>query len=417
VKQDYRALMTELGLGDIKAVGMSSVPESNGYFRNRTFFYTPDGRRGLMAGLGGAPAAFAKLKLAPADTDLYSESELDLAEVYKAAKAIVTKVGGDTSANLMEDKIKQAGEKAAISLLSFMNEWKGHSATVVRFDQTENLTLPGFVMPRPSILICVDGLAPTLEPMLKKSPMLKMKVDGTRQIFSQTRPMPMPGIDPVIVLDGSTFYFATSPAFLDECLNNQTSLAQTPAFEQALAQVSQTGNGLLYASPRLFSRLHDLEQLNPQLPQQNMQVLKMMLRNVPKPERPLVSVRTNLPDGILVRSYWNRSLKQDVAAIAIYNPVSVGLVAAMAIPAFQKVRATSQEKAILNNLRQLAAAADQYYLEYGVDTVTYDKLVGPDKYIRQITPIAGEDYRRLNFKSGMPLVVRTAAGLEVRYAP
>ena len=50
--------------------------------------------------------------------------------------------------------------------------------------------------------------------------------------------------------------------------------------------------------------------------------------------------------------------------------VIIGLLAAMAIPAFQKVRTSSQDKAVLNNARQLAAAADQYFLENGVSSVS-----------------------------------------------
>ncbi len=45
--------------------------------------------------------------------------------------------------------------------------------------------------------------------------------------------------------------------------------------------------------------------------------------------------------------------------------VIIGLLAAMAIPAFQKVRQSSQDKTVLNNARQLGAAADQYFLEFG----------------------------------------------------
>lgn len=75
----------------------------------------------------------------------------------------------------------------------------------------------------------------------------------------------------------------------------------------------------------------------------------------------------------------------------------IGLMAAMAIPAFQKVRAVSQEKAILNNLRQLDAAAQQYMLENGVHQASYANLVGsgPAHYIRNLTPVAGEDYSSL----------------------
>lgn len=103
--------------------------------------------------------------------------------------------------------------------------------------------------------------------------------------------------------------------------------------------------------------------------------------------------------------------------IAVYNPATLGLMAAMAIPAFQKVRASSQEKAVLNNLRQIAAAADQYYLENNVDTVELDKLVGPDGYIKALTPVAGEDYGELILQSGEPLIVYLPDGREVRYDP
>jgi type IV pilus assembly protein PilA len=130
-----------------------------------------------------------------------------------------------------------------------------------------------------------------------------------------------------------------------------------------------------------------------------------------------VTLRVNRPDGILVRSYWNRSLKQEVAMTAVYNPVTVGVLAAMAIPAFQKVRTVSQDKAVLNNLRQLAAAADQFYLENGVSQATYNDLVGPTKYIRSLVPVAGEDYRSLRFRVGQPLRVQLRTGQMIEYAP
>ena len=43
--------------------------------------------------------------------------------------------------------------------------------------------------------------------------------------------------------------------------------------------------------------------------------------------------------------------------------VIIGLLAAMAVPAFNKVRQTALEKSAMNDLRQVAAAADQYFLE------------------------------------------------------
>ncbi|MEM1221894.1 MAG: AAA family ATPase [Verrucomicrobiota bacterium] len=60
--------------------------------------------------------------------------------------------------------------------------------------------------------------------------------------------------------------------------------------------------------------------------------------------------------------------------------------------AFSSVRDASKERAILNNLRQLASASDQYFLEEGLLFTTYDALVGDDLYIRSLDPVAGEAY-------------------------
>ena len=74
--------------------------------------------------------------------------------------------------------------------------------------------------------------------------------------------------------------------------------------------------------------------------------------------------------------------------------VIIGLLAAMAIPAFNKVRATSQNKAVTNNLRQFASAAQQFMLDQGATQVVSDDIIGPgtDKYISVISSVGGETY-------------------------
>jgi len=72
--------------------------------------------------------------------------------------------------------------------------------------------------------------------------------------------------------------------------------------------------------------------------------------------------------------------------------VIIGLLAAMAMPAFQKVRIASQDKAVLNNARQMAAAADQYFLENGVTSVISISLIGAGNYVKALNPVASETY-------------------------
>ena len=50
--------------------------------------------------------------------------------------------------------------------------------------------------------------------------------------------------------------------------------------------------------------------------------------------------------------------------------VIIGLLAAMAIPAFEKVRSSASQSAMDNDARQLASAAQQYMIENNVTQVT-----------------------------------------------
>ena len=97
--------------------------------------------------------------------------------------------------------------------------------------------------------------------------------------------------------------------------------------------------------------------------------------------------------------------------------VIIGLLAAMAIPAFQKVRQSSQDKAVLNNARQLSAAADQYYLENGVSTVTLGSLVGSANYVKALNLVANETYPS-GFSQGETITIAGVAGVRtITYAP
>jgi len=97
--------------------------------------------------------------------------------------------------------------------------------------------------------------------------------------------------------------------------------------------------------------------------------------------------------------------------------VIIGLLAAMAIPAFQKVRVASQDKTVLNNARQLAAAADQYYLEHGCTTVAIGDLIGATNYVKALNYVAGEAYPD-NFTQGITITIAGVAGARtVTYAP
>ncbi len=113
----------------------------------------------------------------------------------------------------------------------------------------------------------------------------------------------------------------------------------------------------------------------------------------------------------------NKSKKGFTLVEIMIVVVIIGLLAAMAIPAFNKVRQSSRESAVTNNLRQIANAADQYMLQNGVTSVTSANIVGTgtDKYIKSIKTVAGETYPATITQTQTAIQATDVAGESVTY--
>ena len=106
----------------------------------------------------------------------------------------------------------------------------------------------------------------------------------------------------------------------------------------------------------------------------------------------------------------NKSSKGFTLVEIMIVVVIIGLLAAMAIPAFQKVRASSQDKAVLNNARQLAGGADQYFIENGTSHVSLTELVGISAYVKVLKTVADEIYPS-NYTQGITITITAVGGV------
>jgi hypothetical protein len=73
-------------------------------------------------------------------------------------------------------------------------------------------------------------------------------------------------------------------------------------------------------------------------------------------------------------------------------------------------------QAILNNLRQIAAARDFFQKKNGRPPASLDELVGESKLIKRLNVVDGENYAALALGAG-PLVVVGTDGTTVTYDP
>ncbi|KAF0094698.1 MAG: type IV pilus bioproteinis protein [Puniceicoccaceae bacterium 5H] len=97
--------------------------------------------------------------------------------------------------------------------------------------------------------------------------------------------------------------------------------------------------------------------------------------------------------------------------------VIIGLLAAMAIPAFQSVRVSSQAGAAENNLKQIAQTGQRAIIENGLKSVSYDELITTSgtpwelPYLKEIQPASRESYTGLTvYEDGGYLAVSLKGG-------
>lgn len=97
--------------------------------------------------------------------------------------------------------------------------------------------------------------------------------------------------------------------------------------------------------------------------------------------------------------------------------VIIGVLASLAIPQFIKIRIKSQDAAVLNNVRQLASASSQYFLEHGLTVVAQEDLVGSANYVKNLMPVAAETYPAF-YTEGVAITVTGIGGSRtITYEP
>ena len=123
-------------------------------------------------------------------------------------------------------------------------------------------------------------------------------------------------------------------------------------------------------------------------------------------------------DNLSLRTEVDR-LNARLAAQSAVPPPSARPAPVPAAASQHKVAAErrDQQQKILNNLRQIAAAIDQYKIEYSRPASSLDEIVGEKNYVRRLLPIDGENYSGISLVPGQSMTVTTVNGLSVTYDP
>jgi hypothetical protein len=227
------AMARVLGLDRARAVGLSSY-ESEGLFRNRGFIYA-DAREGLLRVLGGQPAKFDMVEIAPRSTDLVWRQDLDVGALLDVIRGLGA-LGVGLSPEALETALDQPFLTLDVTLRSVLEGLSPTIGVILDVDDTRNLWIPGesFTFPYADFIVSIEGLERVADAIIRyaaSDPFVRAKrADGWTIVSPAIRlPPPWNAYEPSVIKEVATgrMYLVSSPSFLKECLATSAGVTTT----------------------------------------------------------------------------------------------------------------------------------------------------------------------------------------------
>ncbi len=397
-------LIKDSGIEDVSGVGMSSVEIEKGVFRNKALLHHYPGKgSGFLWQLAGKePHPLTGLDFLPTDTALAVFSDADLPLLWTVAQKEIGQSDLPKAQEWLNKLPVQFEQKTKVKWDAFLNSLGGEFGLVITLDQSNNIPVPlpggALQIPAPGLMLAVkvndDTIFNRIDEQLKaNSQVISVDKSGLKM---RTVPVPLPFIGelrPSAASSGGYLFIATSDALIDDALavksGQQPGLKATDEFKHLAQGLPDHGNQFCYMSRRFAETLMQVQQQamasSAKTEPQMAQWMQSFYRNRPAFA---YSVGINTPDGCLTIGNGSQSYANAVLLPAVAVPA---MLAAIAIPNFVKARATSQQNACINNLRQIDAAKQEWALEKGKsasDTPTKEDLL---PYLRRwpVCPAGG----------------------------
>lgn len=371
-------VIQDSGIQNLSGLGVSSVEVEPGLYRTKVLLhhYPEQGDGFLWKLCGGAPHPLTGLNLLPANTAMAMFSDADLPLVWSVVQDEVAKAGIPQAQDFMQQLPAQFEKSTKMNWDAFIHSLGGEFGLVLTLDDTYKVPIPtpnGLLqVPSPGLLLAIrvndDTIFNCISDQLKSNQqVITVETNGLKM---RIMPVPLPmAIDlrPTAASSGGYLFVATSDSLVQEVLavksGQKPGLKSTAEFKRLSQGIPDQGNQFYFVGSEFSKTIIDIQKQVAANTSQSgasaaqAQWIQSIFNNHPGYS---YSVGANTPQGCL--TVGNGS--QSAAALALLPAIVVpGALAAIAIPNFEKARATSQENACINNLRQIDAAKQQWALE------------------------------------------------------
>ncbi len=378
-----------VGLDHIKAVGLSSYKTEDGY-RNNAFILDDGERTGLMKFLNGEPGALDIPTWAPQNSDLVVERDLNLKTSFDVVMKIIKNID-EAEERQIRSLLDTSLPGMGVTYGKLIEKLDTKIYQIVRInDKMLKPPMGSIEIPFVEFAVGIDGMGFLFDDLVESfggNPMVSVQKDKNWQIMEvkQSLPGDLGVYKPLVAKDVSTgrVFVATNRSFLDEFKQAKDTLVNSGDFKRAMRTLPTRGNGLVYSSSRLTSKITKfLEKLTKQFPEVGFS-LQFIRAILPDEGVPVAVISSSLPDGILIESNTTSSHKSTILAAAYMNPALIGVMAAIAIPTFIQYIRKSKMAEVESQLQGCFMAGVEYYnkangLEHTLGRICPDGIKTPE---------------------------------------
>jgi hypothetical protein len=370
-------LVRDSGVEDISGVGLSSVEIEKGMYRNKALLHHYDGKGTgfLWQFFGRQPHPLTGLDFLPDDTALAYFSDADLPLVWTVLQRDVSQSNIPQAQQWLQELPGEFEKDTDMKWDAFLHSLGGEFGLVLTLDASNNVIVPvpsagNLQIPNPGLMLVFkvndDTLFNRIDQALTNNPQVESVNKPGFKMRTMPVPLPLPiQLRPSAASSGGYLFIASSDTMIQDALavknGQKNGLKSTDEFKHLSQNVPDQGNQFVFVSRRFAETMYDIQKqvatnsTDSQSPQ-----TQWMQSLFQKRVSFAWSVGANTSDGYLVVGNSSQSYASAMLLPAVAVP---GILAAIAIPNFEKARTTSQQNACINNLRQIQAAKNEWALE------------------------------------------------------
>jgi hypothetical protein len=380
----FTRLIKDSGVEEVTGLGMSSLEVEPGFYRNKALLHHYPGHdTGFLWKLGGQkPHDLTGLDLLPETTAFAIFADLDVPLLWSVIQDETTKSGFPQAQDFLQKLPVQFEAGTKVKWDAFLHSLGGEFGFVLTLNPSNTIPIPippsMIQVPEPGLMLALrvtdDTIFNRIDAELKSNPqVVSVNNNGLKM---RTMPVPIPfvaNLRPSAASTGGYLLIASSDDLINDAVAVKSGklpgLKGTAEFKHLAQNLPTQGNQFTYLSEKFGQTIQQIQTqviagaaARNSSPNQSQWIQSLMNQSHPAA---CYAVGVNTPEGCLTVGNGNQSY----ANLALLPAVAVpGMLAAIAIPNFVKARATAQQNACLNNLRQIDAAKQQWALEYSKKT-------------------------------------------------